>query len=178
MQRRFPTLVLGTVFTFALGATACGGDDDDGATDVTDPPAAETLGESTAADDPVETADDNGGADGDGDGQPDAPAPAGYSGTITVAGTTTEVGTADFAICETVNPAFADNFNIITALSDGTYVRLSGNLDEMDPEFDGLFLDEIPEEEHATDLDISRDGRTISGSAVVSAGDVEFSFTC
>jgi hypothetical protein len=172
MQRRFSTLVLGTVFVFVLGAAACGGDDDDVATDVTDPLAAETLGESTAADDPVETADDDGGADGD------APAPDENSGTITVAGTTTEVGTADFAICETVNPAFADNFNIITELSDGTYVRLSGDLDEMDPEFDGLFLGEIPEEEHATDLDISRDGRTISGSAVVSAGDVEFSFTC
>jgi hypothetical protein len=177
MQRRFPTLVLGTVFMFIFGTTACGGDDD-GATDVTDPPAAETLGESTAADDPVQTAGDDGDDDGDGEAQPDAPAPDENSGTVTVAGTTTEVGTADFLICETVNPAFANDFNIITALSDGTKVRVNGTLDEMDPEFDGLFLGEIPEEEHATDLDISRDGRTISGSATVTAGDVEFSFTC
>jgi hypothetical protein len=176
MQRRFPTLVLGAVFILTLGVTGCGGDDD-GAPDVTEPTGA-ALGESTAADDPVATADVSGDSGDDGEGQADAPAPAGYSGTITVAGTTTEVGTADFGICETVNPAFANDFNIITALSDGTYVRLSGTLDEMDPEFHGVFLGEIPEEEHATDLDISRDGHTISGSATVSAGDVEFSFTC
>jgi hypothetical protein len=161
-------LVLGAAFALVLGVASCGGDSDDGAPEVTESFPEDTA-ETTTTEDPEAT---------DTDDAPTGPAPTEYSGTITVAGATTEVGNDDFAICETVNPAFADDFNIITALSDGTKVRLSGTLDDMDPEFDGLFLGEIPEEEHATDLDISRDGNTISGTATVPAGEVEFSFTC
>ena len=106
------------------------------------------------------------------------PPPDERTGTITVAGATTELGDDDFLICETVNPAFENDLNIIVNLDDGTKFRLSGTMGEFEEGIDGVVLGQMPDEEYATDVDVSREGRTVSGSAMVSAGEVEFSFTC
>ena len=87
-------------------------------------------------------------------------------------------GDFDFEICETVNPAFAGDFNIAGTLGDGTPFRLSGNVDEGPEGDDGLFLGETFDEERAEGLEVSLDGRTLSGSATTSRGDIEFTFTC
>lgn len=84
----------------------------------------------------------------------------------------------DFEICETVNPAFAGDFNISGTLADGTPFRLSGNVDEDFDDIDGLFLGDTFEEERAEGTEVSIDDRTLSGSAATSRGDVEFTFTC
>lgn len=174
-MNRTRLIALLCAISLALAMAACGGDDDDTSADG-DP--AETVAE--PVDEPDgDTPEDSAAPEPDeDDGPDDAAPPAEDSGTITVAGTTTEVAGADFGICETVNPAFDDAFNIVTELSDGTPFRLNGDLEDMDPELDGLFLGDTFEEEQATDLDIGRDSRTISGTATVSAGEVEFSFTC
>ncbi|MEM1333924.1 MAG: hypothetical protein AAGG08_10730 [Actinomycetota bacterium] len=89
-----------------------------------------------------------------------------------------ESGDFDFDICETVNPAFAGDFNIVGTLGDGTPFRLSGNLDRPFDDFDGLFFGPTFEEEAATDAVVMLDGRTLSGTATSSRGPVEFTFTC
>lgn len=154
----------------AVAAVGCGGDDDDpnalATATTTDAPAASTSDTDTTA-----TADATA----------EAAPPAVDSGTITIAGTTHEVSGDDFGICETVNPAFDNEINIIVDLPDTDQdIRLSGDLTDMDSEFNGLFLRESDgfNEERATDLDISRDGRVVSGTGTLEEGPVEFSFEC
>ncbi len=128
------------------------------------------------------------------DGSSDAPAVD--SGTVVVAGETYELtgpsrsdvlvdgdgdasaGDFDFEICETVNPAFEGDFNISGTLGDGTPFRLSGNVDDISDEFNGLFIGESVDEERADGLEVSLSDRTLSGTATTSRGDIEFSFTC
>lgn len=175
MQHRFgPTrTALGALIALALALGACGDDGDDDASSDT---SMETTTTESMSDDVVEEEDDMSDDDmSDDDGE--ATAPDERSGTITIADTTQEIADGDFLICETVNPAFEGDFNIITEL-DGRRFRLDGNVDEIDPELDGLFLGEIPDEERAEDLEVNLDGRTLSGSATVSEGAIEFSFTC
>ena len=162
----------------AVAAVGCGGDDDDPnalATATTTDPAA------TATSDADTTATTEATAAPTQDGDSGAVAPEVDSGTITIAGTTYEVSGDDFGICETVNPAFDNEINIIVDLP-GTDqdIRLSGDLTDMEPEFNGFFLRESDgfTEERATDLDISRDGRVVSGTGMLEAGPVEFSFEC
>jgi hypothetical protein len=161
---------LALVAAFAVSVlAACGGDDGggdgDGATIPTEPP--------VAAEDPAS------GGHGETEQPPTAPAPVEYTGTITYAGETVELSSEDFAICETVNPAFEGDFNIITQLGDGTKFRLAGNLDDYrDNEFDGAFLGEIPEEEQVADLQLELDQRTLSGHGTGASGAIEFTFTC
>ena len=163
----------GVLAIAAIAAVGCG--DDDGPETLataspTEPAASATAdAEMTATAAPTE--------DGDGDAAP----PAEDSGTLTIAGTTYEVSGDDFRICETVNPAFADAINIIVDLPDSDQnVRLSGDLGDMESEFDGFFLREADgfTEERADDLDLSRDGRVVSGTATLESGPVEFSFEC
>lgn len=87
-------------------------------------------------------------------------------------------GDFDLEICETVNPAFEGEFNIAGTLGDGTSFRLSGNVNEPFDDLDGLFLGEVPDEERAEIGDVALTGRTLSGTASTSRGDLEFSFTC
>ncbi len=84
----------------------------------------------------------------------------------------------DFEICETVNPAFEGDFNIAGTLGDGTPFRLSGNVDRAFDDFDGLFLGDTFDEEGAENTVVALDGRTLSGTATTSRGDIEFTFTC
>jgi hypothetical protein len=127
-----------------------------------------------------------------------AEAPSVATGTVVLAGQTFELtgpsrseamlesdgdadassGDFDFEICETVNPAFAGEFNVVGTLGDGTPFRLSGNVDEEPGDLDGLFLGDTLDEERADELEVSLDGRTLSGSATTSRGDIEFTFTC
>ena len=107
-----------------------------------------------------------------------SPPPAEDRGTIVYAGNTTEVSGDDFDICETVNPAFKGDFNIVTKLEDGTRLKLLGNIDDHSADHQGLILGDMPDEEKATDLQLSLEGRTLSGSAKTEAGPIEFRFEC
>ncbi|MEM8620140.1 MAG: hypothetical protein AAGF73_10485 [Actinomycetota bacterium] len=155
-------------------------------------------GDEMTADEPTEAAEtDEGATDGgDSGGDSSTDAPAIDTGTVVIAGETFELtgpsqsdvmidpdlgdpsDDFDFGICETVNPAFAGSFNIVGTLADGTPFRLSGTVDEEFDEFDGLFIGDTFEEERATDTVVALDGRTLSGTASVSRGAVEFTFTC
>lgn len=191
------------VATVGPGLWACGGDDqpaDDGsaapteASAVTDATTTErvptTIGQSstevtTTSGDPAGSGDDGAPPDVD-------------TGTVTIAGTSFELtgpsrtdvmlssdfdadasaGEFDFEICETVNPAFAGEFNIAGTLGDDTSFAVRGTIDEPPDADDGLVLGDLPDEERVTFDEIALDGRTISGSATTSRGAVEFSFTC
>jgi hypothetical protein len=137
------------------------------------------------------------GGSGDDGGDPGTPAaPQADSGTVILGGETHELsgpsrsdavaagddGAAssgfDFEICETVNPAFEGEFNVAGTLGDGTPFRLSGTVGEEPGDDGGLFLGETFDEERAEGLEVSLDGRTLSGSATTSRGDIEFTFTC
>ncbi|MEO1058640.1 MAG: hypothetical protein AAFY28_17170 [Actinomycetota bacterium] len=84
----------------------------------------------------------------------------------------------DFEICETVNPAFEGDFNIAGTLGDGTPFRLSGNVDRAFDDFDGFFIGDTFDEEGAENTVVALDGRTLSGTATTSRGDIEFTFSC
>jgi hypothetical protein len=147
-----------------LGAAACGSKDDStsdqaGATPTTEapPPPAPATGQPASA--------------------PATP-PAEDSGTVVYAGATSELGADDFGICETVNPAFKGDFNIVATLADGTKLKLMGNVDDHSADHQGLILGDLPDEEKARDLKVELDGRTLSGSARTEAGPIEFRFEC
>ena len=174
---RSATVAAALAMVLLLGA--CGDDDDTSADDAAalddgggnDDGGSDDPVEDDASDDDASTVDEPASDD-------DVAPPDERTGTVTVAGETTELSDADFLICETVNPAFENDLNIIADLADGTRFRLSGTMGEFEEGIDGVVLGEMPDEEYATDVDVSRDGRTVSGSATVSAGEVEFSFTC
>lgn len=165
--------VVGLISVATLGVVACGGDDDSddlGTTATTEPTAAATEdGEMTA-----EPTTENNGAG-------EATPPAADSGTVTLAGTTYELSEGDFQICETVNPAFANDFNVIVDLpGEDLGLRVNGDLEDMDPELHGVFLRDTNTfiDEQATNAVVTRDGRVLSGSGTLEAGEVEFSFSC
>lgn len=163
-RRGQTALALAAILASSLLA-ACGGDGDEEGTAIPTGPAVAAEDPATAGQEQTE--------------QPAAPAPPEYTGTITYAGETIELSGDDFDICETVNPAFEGDFNIMTRLSDGTRFRLAGNLDEYrDDESDGAFLGMIPEEERVEDLRLELDRRTLSGHGTGSSGAIEFTFTC
>lgn len=109
------------------------------------------------------------------------PAPSDQTGTVVFAGATTELNSADgdldpmagTGLCEVVDVTGEygdDYFRIVTDLDDGTPFRLEWD--------DGLVIGDVFEEEQAEDLDVTKDGRTVSGSATTTDGPIEFSFHC
>lgn len=167
--------------TFPLAALgACGGDDD--APSAEAPPAA--TAEQGAADDGADTApdesatdpaDDDAGDGGDGD---VGPAPAEPSGTVSVDGISHDLTGDDLPLCETVNPAFAESINIQarfdvdpdTIVIHGTTIASRMSLSVI-----GDLPDDVTVEAGDADLfgnpaqvvEVTRDGRTVSGTATV-----------
>lgn len=179
-MRNIRSATVAVFLATALLLSACGDDDDaatDGAAAVDDGGGSDDGGSGDQVEDDS-SGDDSSTVDEPASDDDFVPPPDERTGTITVAGATTELGDDDFLICETVNPAFENDLNIIVNLDDGTKFRLSGTMGEFEEGIDGVVLGQMPDEEYATDVDVSREGRTVSGSAMVSAGEVEFSFTC
>jgi hypothetical protein len=155
-----------TVVVLVVGA--CAADD---SSDTTDPvstivpvdPAVTAVAPEVTTDDEADTSGD------------EAAPPAEDSGTITIGSETTELGPADFLICETVNPAFDDNINIVVSLDgDPGQVRIAGDL----PDDVSAEVGQLPEEVIVDGIDATRGGRTVSVSVDADGTMIEFSFTC
>ncbi len=193
-------------------AAACGGDGDDDATTVTpevvatdaveaSPEATDAAPDIAGSADTVAGSDDSDAGAGE---SPDQPAPDGNSGTVTVAGTTYDLTADDFLICETVNPAFDDAINVQTRF-DVTPGEIVIHGDTIQERMELGLLGELPDDvmvdagdadlfpHSAEEVDVTRDGRTVSGAATIvderSGASVtednplqditiEFSFTC
>ena len=148
-------------------AAGCGGD---GSATTTTRAVATTT---TAADTTTTITDDAG----TGDGATTAPPPPAEDvGTVVWRGETFEID--EFFLCETVNPAFVGDFNIQFDLPDGTPFGLLGNIDDFSADHQGLILGSFPDEERATDLQLTLEGRVLSGSATTTEGPIEFTFAC
>lgn len=138
-----------------------------------------TCAEGSTADDEPEIADEPEPSD-DTEASDDATPPENRTGTITWAGVTTEFDLAQgdldpmegTGLCEVVDVIGNndDYFRIVAYLDDGNEFYLQWD--------DGLAIGEIGFEEQAEDLDVTKDGRTVSGTASTSEGPIEFSFTC
>ena len=166
---------------FLLGACSDDADTDDAAPaddaeSTTDSETNDTEPDDTETDDPAvdDTGTDEAASETDEAASEDTEVPAEDAGTITIDGQPFEVGAADFLICETVNPAFADDVNVIVALPDVPEVSVTGVLPDG---VDGIY-GRFPDDVYVEDIDAVRDGRTLSGSFDAEGTAVEFSFTC
>lgn len=161
---RLTALALAIALAAAFVVGTCNGDDDSADDETGDPT--------------EQNGDDSEGENVPGGGPAEDDVLEEDTGTITLDGATTELSADDLGVCETVDSGSEGSFHIVTALADGTPFHLNGTVDDMDPELDGLFLGDTFDDERATDLEIERDDRTLSGTATIEAGELEFSFTC
>lgn len=166
-----------------VALAACGGDDDTPSAE--EPPVAT---DPVTADEPADDTDDEPGADadaGEGDeagdvaGEGDVgPAPAEPSGTVSVDGFSYDLTGDDLPLCETVNPAFADTINIQARFDvDPEAIVIHGTTigSRMSLSVIGDLPDDVTVEAGDADLfgnpaqvvEVTRDGRTVSGTATV-----------
>lgn len=164
--------------TLPLAALAgCGGDDDAPSAEAppvaTDPGTADD-GADTAGGEPASETDDDAG-DGAGD---VGPAPAEPTGTVSVDGFSYDLTGDDLRLCETVNPALADAINIQARFDvDPDAIVIHGTTigSRMSLSVLGDLSGEVTVEAGDADLfgnpaqivDVTRDGRTVTGTATV-----------
>ena len=168
--------------TFPIAAlAACGGDDDTPSAEAppaatADPGTADDGTDASAGESVTDTADDGDAGDaGDGD---VGPAPAEPSGTVSVDGFSYDLTGDDLPLCETVNPAFAETINIQARFDvdpDAIVVHGTTIGERMSLSVIGDLPDDVTVEAGDADLfgnpaqvvEVTRDGRTVSGTATV-----------
>lgn len=176
--------------TMGVALAGCGGDDDDSLTSETSVDTDETT-------DPTATPDT------EANDETESEAPAEQTGTVTIDGVAYELAGDDFDLCETVNPAFADDINIQASIDvqgegiviHGTAIESRLALGVLGDLSGDIFVDAGDGflDHPAQQVDVSREDRTVSGTATVidervgasvTADNplhdtvIEFSFTC
>lgn len=164
------TTFIAVLIAAGLLAAACGGD-------TSDDPLDTTLDTTTAT---AGSGDSGGTSSPEDDGTTEDP-PAEDTGTVAWAGTTYELSGDDFGICETVNPAFDEAINIVVNSLEfpeqEEQLAVSGDLPN-DVEVRLTDRETLFDERFGEQVSVSRDGRTVTGSASFGGEPLEFEFTC